>query len=126
MENIKEESEMDHKDIDLDKSSSLFDEDTRVCRICGCTQYNACEGGCWWVSEDLCSQCVDAQANIKEKKIRITCEVSEEIVEMWQEITSIDQKKSKKRYYPAHTMERLIRAEYELLAAFGPEIKNKR
>ena len=30
-----------------------------VCRVCGCTEYNACEGGCWWVEEDLCSACAD-------------------------------------------------------------------
>lgn len=33
----------------------LFDEQT--CRVCGCTWDNACEGGCYWVEEDLCSQC---------------------------------------------------------------------
>ena len=35
----------------------------RVCRICGCTEDNACEGGCSWVEEDLCSACVDAEGN---------------------------------------------------------------
>ena len=30
----------------------------RTCRGCGCTQYNACDGGCWWVEDDLCSECV--------------------------------------------------------------------
>lgn len=29
----------------------------RTCRVCGCTDSNACEGGCCWVEEDLCSQC---------------------------------------------------------------------
>lgn len=28
------------------------------CRNCGCTWDHACEGGCYWVQEDLCSQCV--------------------------------------------------------------------
>lgn len=32
-----------------------------VCRYCGCTQNDACEGEdgepCHWVAEDLCSQC---------------------------------------------------------------------
>lgn len=27
------------------------------CRVCGCTWDNACPGGCYWVEEDLCSQC---------------------------------------------------------------------
>ncbi|HWS43317.1 MAG TPA: hypothetical protein VN421_09570 [Pseudoflavonifractor sp.] len=30
----------------------------RKCRICGCTQDNACPGGCYWVAPDLCSACV--------------------------------------------------------------------
>lgn len=32
------------------------------CRVCGCTQYNACVseyGACWWVEDDLCSACVE-------------------------------------------------------------------
>lgn len=32
-------------------------EDEQVCRVCGCTQDNACAGGCCWVEEDLCSRC---------------------------------------------------------------------
>jgi len=32
--------------------------DLRSCRICGCTQDDACPGGCYWVDEDLCSACV--------------------------------------------------------------------
>lgn len=30
----------------------------RSCRICGCTDDHACAGGCFWVSEDLCSACL--------------------------------------------------------------------
>jgi len=33
------------------------DEILRVCRVCGCSEYNACEGGCFWVEKDLCSEC---------------------------------------------------------------------
>lgn len=29
----------------------------RACRICGCTDLNACPGGCSWVGKDLCSSC---------------------------------------------------------------------
>ncbi len=29
----------------------------RSCRVCGCTQDNACPGGCYWIAEDLCSMC---------------------------------------------------------------------
>lgn len=30
----------------------------RACRGCGCTEDEACEGGCSWVDPDLCSSCV--------------------------------------------------------------------
>lgn len=35
----------------------IFNE--QVCRVCGCTQENACPGGCWWVEDDLCSSCCE-------------------------------------------------------------------
>jgi hypothetical protein len=38
----------------LDKEPS-----DRICRACGCTDDTACLGGCYWVAEDLCSQCGD-------------------------------------------------------------------
>lgn len=30
-------------------------EEEQVCRVCGCTEDNACPGGCRWVENDLCS-----------------------------------------------------------------------
>jgi hypothetical protein len=30
-----------------------------TCKVCGCTDDNACPGGCAWVAPDLCSQCVE-------------------------------------------------------------------
>lgn len=35
----------------------------RVCRVCGCTDYRACIGGCYWVEDDLCSCCSDKGEN---------------------------------------------------------------
>lgn len=29
----------------------------RICRVCGCSDYIPCPGGCSWVEEDLCSTC---------------------------------------------------------------------
>ncbi|MHB8061274.1 MAG: hypothetical protein ACYDG2_01365 [Ruminiclostridium sp.] len=29
----------------------------QVCRVCSCSWYNACPGGCYWVETDLCSKC---------------------------------------------------------------------
>jgi hypothetical protein len=34
-----------------------YDAIMRTCRVCGCTERNACPGGCSWVDVDLCSQC---------------------------------------------------------------------
>ncbi len=34
----------------------------RTCRVCGCTDEHACEGGCTWVETDLCSKCVTPPA----------------------------------------------------------------
>lgn len=31
--------------------------DGRYCRSCGCSDLDACEDGCWWVEDDLCSVC---------------------------------------------------------------------
>ena len=35
----------------------LFPDLVEVCRGCGCTDTDACEGGCWWVARGLCSSC---------------------------------------------------------------------
>lgn len=55
------------------------------------------------------------------RKKRISFEVSEEVATMWEEIVLLEKKKAakNKRYYPAHTMEKLIRDRHELLKAFG-------
>ena len=29
----------------------------RTCRACGCDDFHACEGGCSWTEQDLCSAC---------------------------------------------------------------------
>ena len=33
--------------------------DEQKCRVCGCTWNSPCEGGCYWVEEDLCSKCAE-------------------------------------------------------------------
>ena len=32
-----------------------------ACAKCGCTQTWACDGGCWWISPNLCSTCADSE-----------------------------------------------------------------
>lgn len=35
----------------------LQDDGEMACKVCGCTKYRACIGGCWWVEPELCSEC---------------------------------------------------------------------
>lgn len=28
-----------------------------ICRVCGCNDTHACEGGCSWVAPNICSRC---------------------------------------------------------------------
>ena len=30
-----------------------------VCRACGCSQNFACDGGCGWAADDLCTACIE-------------------------------------------------------------------
>lgn len=53
----------------LDEAKGKFYEDLTEeakCRVCGCTWNNACQGGCYWVEEDLCSACVEKADDEKE------------------------------------------------------------
>lgn len=37
----------------------------RTCRVCGCTENSACQpDSCYWVSWDLCSECVRKNPDI--------------------------------------------------------------
>lgn len=39
----------------------LRDDGEMACRVCGCTLYRACPGGCYWVEPGLCSNCIDKE-----------------------------------------------------------------
>lgn len=48
------------------EAEAQTEEQVRKCRVCGCTEENACqtpEGPCHWVEEDLCSNC-ESQAPV--------------------------------------------------------------
>jgi hypothetical protein len=46
------------EEAEAELGNGVFDKETeQKCRICGCTQNNACVGGCYWVEKDLCSKC---------------------------------------------------------------------
>jgi hypothetical protein len=38
---------------------TTFEPPYRFCRVCGCSDLDACPEGCSWVEPDLCSQCVE-------------------------------------------------------------------
>ncbi|CAA0128978.1 Uncharacterised protein [Starkeya nomas] len=35
-----------------------------ICRRCGCTEYDGCEGGCSWAEDDLCTACTDSRRHV--------------------------------------------------------------
>jgi hypothetical protein len=39
------------------EAAAAAGENIQRCRVCGCTNLNACPGGCYWIKEDLCSVC---------------------------------------------------------------------
>jgi hypothetical protein len=43
---------------------------SRVCRVCGCTEWAACEGGCSWVEADLCSKCQEKTKRKTKRNVR--------------------------------------------------------
>lgn len=45
---------------DFAEADALRRGDLRVCRKCGCSQLDACDDGCTWIAEDLCSSCPEA------------------------------------------------------------------
>lgn len=48
---------------DLEKMADYHcgedDDDGPACRVCGCTENNACFPSCHWVEDDLCSTCLE-------------------------------------------------------------------
>jgi len=44
-----------------------MDEKEGKCRICGCTDNHACPEGCFWVEDDLCSECAIKLGIIKKE-----------------------------------------------------------
>jgi hypothetical protein len=51
-----------------------YDDVTNICRICGCSDLDACESTngekCWWVNDDLCSFCATPQEVAQELKLK--------------------------------------------------------
>lgn len=45
--------------------SITYETPLGLCRQCGCTEYSACPGSCYWVEQDLCSACSSKQGGAK-------------------------------------------------------------
>lgn len=56
----RERREVDGEDDQVDVTDGV-----RTCRGCGCTDEEACEGGCTWIAEDVCSGCEHELAKAK-------------------------------------------------------------
>lgn len=54
----------------------------QACRVCGCTQEDACEGGCWWVEEDLCSSCHGGAYALEPVALGVDLDVGE-LLDRW-------------------------------------------
>ena len=68
----------------------------RACRVCGCTQDNACRpNSCWWVEWDLCSECVARPADA-----RLRCNFCEEAVQPSQSLCCNDCRDALGRFAP--------------------------
>jgi hypothetical protein len=56
-------SRIDDEYAENEREEILLDNnDEPACRVCGCTELEACEGGCIWVEADLCSRCVEGRS----------------------------------------------------------------
>lgn len=49
-----QDAEMDLEDLGMPG----FEDNGPHCQICGCSEFNACPGGCVWATPTLCSRCV--------------------------------------------------------------------
>jgi ParB/RepB/Spo0J family partition protein len=56
-------SEIERTKLDEGRKEDAEEEaaEVQACRECGCTDEEACEGGCSWVEADLCSACVERE-----------------------------------------------------------------
>lgn len=43
-----------------------------TCRVCGCTDWQACPRGCWWVEDDLCSACAPKKGKTRLRADAVT------------------------------------------------------
>jgi len=63
----------------IKKGSVFLTAVFRSCRVCGCTDYCACPGGCYWVEDDLCSNCKEMlDQGLSVRDIQNGCSIEED------------------------------------------------
>ncbi len=95
-----------------DSEDETLVEDEQKCRICGCTENDACEGGCYWVENDLCSKCAEKMKN-EEKEVPIKSDETA-VAKMQREI-----KEAKNKVVPVKPIVTFLIAECERDADLG-------
>lgn len=45
----------------LSEEKRLVEVAKKQCRVCGCTWFRGCAGGCYWADDDLCSKCAEKE-----------------------------------------------------------------
>ena len=55
-EDFDEEFDELAEELELEEGDDL---DVPHCRVCGCSEFHPCPGGCLWAAPDLCSRCVN-------------------------------------------------------------------
>ena len=56
------------------------------CRICGCDDLHACKGGCYWVEDDICSQCAEKMNSCTIKIRKVTMDEDEVITDASEDV----------------------------------------
>ncbi|MGE4321039.1 MAG: hypothetical protein AB7E61_06305 [Acholeplasmataceae bacterium] len=73
----------------------------QTCRVCGCDDLHSCKGGCYWVEEDLCSQCSEKMNMyyIRLKKVSATDSDDDFItVDDFEELTIAEEVSTREEY----------------------------
>ena len=48
-------------DVYFQLATTPADRHPRICRGCGCTQEDACTGGCRWAGQEICTRCSNGE-----------------------------------------------------------------
>ncbi|CAM4165616.1 hypothetical protein [Erysipelothrix aquatica] len=64
--------------------------DIEKCKRCGCDWYHPCEGGCYWVDDELCSSCAT------EDELKMYEEIKQAHIDYFSSAIGLDRKNESK------------------------------